>query len=29
MTPELEFHPLTRERLPDLAALFGQGGDPK
>ncbi len=29
MTPELEIHPLTRERLPDLAALFGQGGDPK
>ena len=25
----LEIHPLTRERLPDLAALFGQGGDPK
>ena len=21
--------PLTRKRLPDLAALFGQGGDPK
>ncbi|MGH2394355.1 MAG: GNAT family N-acetyltransferase [Candidatus Limnocylindria bacterium] len=29
MTPDLEVHPLTRERLPDLAALFGQGGDPK
>ncbi|MGQ0607681.1 MAG: GNAT family N-acetyltransferase [Chloroflexota bacterium] len=29
MTPDLEIHPLTRERLPDLAALFGQGGDPK
>jgi GNAT superfamily N-acetyltransferase len=26
---ELEIHPLTRDRLPDLAALFGQGGDPK
>jgi GNAT superfamily N-acetyltransferase len=26
---ELEFLPLTPERLPDLAALFGQGGDPK
>lgn len=26
---ELEIHPLTPERLPDLAALFGQGGDPK
>jgi GNAT superfamily N-acetyltransferase len=26
---ELEFHPLTRDRLPDLANLFGQGGDPK
>jgi ribosomal protein S18 acetylase RimI-like enzyme len=25
----LEIRPLTRERLPDLAALFGQGGDPK
>jgi GNAT superfamily N-acetyltransferase len=25
----LEIHPLTRERLADLAALFGQGGDPK
>lgn len=29
MTLEIEMHPLTRERLPDLAALFGQGGDPK
>ena len=29
MTTGLEIHPLTRERLPDLAALFGQGGDPK
>ena len=26
---ELEIQPLTAERLPDLAALFGQGGDPK
>lgn len=26
---DLEIHPLTPERLPDLAALFGQGGDPK
>ena len=26
---ELEFHPLTRDRLADLASLFGQGGDPK
>lgn len=26
---ELEFHPLTPDRLPDLASLFGQGGDPK
>ena len=25
----LEIQPLTRERLPDLAALFNQGGDPK
>ncbi len=25
----LEILPLTPERLPDLAALFGQGGDPK
>lgn len=27
--PGLEIHPLTPERLPDLAALFGEGGDPK
>ncbi len=26
---ELEIHPLTRERLPDLRALFDEGGDPK
>lgn len=26
---ELEFHPLTPDRLPDLASLFGEGGDPK
>jgi GNAT superfamily N-acetyltransferase len=26
---ELEILPLTPERLADLAALFGQGGDPK
>ena len=26
---KLEIVPLTPERLPDLAALFGQGGDPK
>ena len=26
---QLEIHPLTQARLPDLAALFGQGGDPK
>jgi GNAT superfamily N-acetyltransferase len=26
---ELQILPLTPERLPDLAALFGQGGDPK
>lgn len=25
----LEIHPLTADRLPDLASLFGQGGDPK
>jgi GNAT superfamily N-acetyltransferase len=25
----LEIRPLTAERFPDLAALFGQGGDPK
>ena len=29
MTIELEIHPLTRDRLPDLATLFNQGGDPK
>jgi GNAT superfamily N-acetyltransferase len=29
MTAELKIHPLTPARLPDLAALFGQGGDPK
>jgi ribosomal protein S18 acetylase RimI-like enzyme len=29
MTADLEILPLTAERLPDLAALFGQGGDPK
>jgi ribosomal protein S18 acetylase RimI-like enzyme len=26
---ELDIRPLTRERLPDLASLFDQGGDPK
>jgi GNAT superfamily N-acetyltransferase len=26
---ELEIHPLRAERLPDLAALFGEGGDPR
>jgi GNAT superfamily N-acetyltransferase len=26
---DLEVQPLTRDRLPDLATLFGQGGDPK
>jgi GNAT superfamily N-acetyltransferase len=26
---ELEIHPLMLARLPDLAELFGQGGDPK
>lgn len=25
----LDIRPLTTDRLPDLAALFGQGGDPK
>ena len=25
----LDIRPLTRDRLPDLATLFGQGGDPK
>ena len=29
MKADLEILPLTAERLPDLAALFGQGGDPK
>ena len=29
MADELEIHPLDRSRLPDLAALFGQGGDPR
>ena len=29
MADDLEIHPLTPKRLPDLAALFGQGGDPK
>ena len=29
MTGELEIHPLTPKRLPDLASLFEQGGDPK
>jgi len=30
MTVEtLEIHPLTPDRLPGLAALFGQGGNPK
>lgn len=29
MSVDLDIRPLTRERLPDLAALFGQGGDPK
>ena len=29
MTPELAIHPLTPDRLADLAGLFGQGGDPK
>jgi hypothetical protein len=26
---DLQIVPLTRERLPDLAQLFGEGGDPK
>ena len=26
---DLEIHPVTSERFGDLAALFGQGGDPK
>lgn len=29
MNGELEFHPLTPKRLPHLASLFEQGGDPK
>ena len=29
MAGDLEIHPLTPKRLPDLAALFAQGGDPK
>jgi len=29
MTTRLDIRPLTPERLPDLAALFEQGGDPK
>jgi GNAT superfamily N-acetyltransferase len=29
MTSPLEVVPLTRERFPDLAALFEEGGDPK
>ena len=28
-TEPLEIHPLTPSRLPDIAGLFGQGGDPK
>jgi hypothetical protein len=27
--PELEIHALSAKRLPDLAALFSEGGDPK
>jgi GNAT superfamily N-acetyltransferase len=27
--PDVEIRPLTPGRLPDLAALFGQGGDPR
>jgi GNAT superfamily N-acetyltransferase len=26
---DLQIHPLTPKRLPDLASLFAQGGDPK
>ena len=26
---DVEIHPLTTERLSDLAELFGQGGDPR
>ena len=29
MATDLEFLPLTPKRLPDLASLFEQGGDPK
>jgi GNAT superfamily N-acetyltransferase len=29
MPEELEIHPLTPDRMADLAELFGQGGDPK
>ena len=29
MTDELDIQPLTPKRLPDLATLFNQGGDPK
>ena len=29
MGTTLEIHPLTPDRMNDLAALFGQGGDPK
>ena len=29
MASDLEIHPLSPKRLPDLAALFEQGGDPK
>ena len=29
VTDDLEIQPLTAARLPDLAQLFGQGGDPK
>lgn len=29
MAPTLDIRPLTPERLPDLASLFEQGGDPK
>lgn len=27
--PDLQILPLNPDRLPDLAALFDQGGDPK
>lgn len=29
MIPTVEIHPLTAERMDDLAALFNQGGDPR